>query len=139
MAKMTHSTASTLANATKRLIAGKGATIDQGVFLQEIMDVFGGPRELAIAMYADYKAAPNGGLARQKFMLAIQHLIISTTQFNMTKVLRAEQLTDEELQDALGGYLERISTGRLVPPAGADPIEGAIPPGGADLPGGSQD
>lgn len=109
-----------LVNATRNLVQHKGSTVDQAVFLQELMDVFGGPRDLARAMYEDYQAGQPGSLIRQKTMQAIQHLIISTTQFNLTKVVNASELSDEELERTVGDYLGKIEAGRLVPPSGAE-------------------
>lgn len=104
----------------RNLIDGKGSTIDQGVFLQELMDVFGGPRQLAIAMHQEYMEAQPGGLARQKLLQTIQHLIISTTQFNMTKVRDPSKMSDEDLDKLASEYLGQIHAGELVPPSGAE-------------------
>lgn len=102
----------------RALLDGKGGTIDQGVFLQEVMDAFGGPRALALAMVEEYHEAAAGGLARQKLLQTIQHLIISTTQFNMTKVRDANKMTDEELQQGIAEYLGQVEAGELVAPEG---------------------
>lgn len=109
-----------LARQTRQLIDAKGSTIDQSVLLQDIIDSFGGPRQLAMAFVSEYHAAQPGGLARQKLLQTIQHLIISTTQFHLTKVKDETKLSDEELEKEIEEYLGKIHAGRLVSPAGAE-------------------
>ena len=104
-----------MAQSVKELVASKG-TIDQEVFLADLMEVFGGSRKLAVAMYDEFQSAPRGGLARQKLLHTIQHLIISTTSMNLTKVVNPSDLTDQDLKDLLGDYFEKVETGRLVAP-----------------------
>ncbi len=94
-----------LVNRVKRLLTNK-STIDQGVFLQELIDAFGGPRELARKMRAEFDLAPQGGLARQKLFTTIQHLIISTTSLNLTRTVDPSSLSDLDLADSIGAHLE---------------------------------
>lgn len=94
-----------LVKRVKRLLTNK-STIDQGVFLQELIDAFGGPRELARKMRAEFDLAPQGGLARQKLFTTIQHLIISTTSLNLTRTVDPSSLSDLDLADSIGAHLE---------------------------------
>lgn len=103
----------------KELMQSK-STIDQEVFLADLIEVFGGPRRLAHAMHEEFQRASPGGLARQKLLQTIQHLIISTTQMNLTKVVQPGDLTDEDLEELVGDYIEKIETGRLVSPSAAE-------------------
>lgn len=125
-----------LVAAVKNLVHSKGS-IDQTVFLQDLMEVFGGSRKLAIAMFDEYQNAPAGGLARQKLLQTIQHLIISTTQMNMTKVVNPSDLSDQDIKDMLGDYFGEIEAGRLVAPSApqGDPEQSEAGAGGSAIPG----
>lgn len=112
-----------VARNARALMQSKG-TIDQEVFLSDLIEVFGGSRRLAHAMHDEFQKASPGGLARQKLLQTIQHLIISTTQMNLTKVVNPSDLTDEDLEELVGDYIEKIETGRLVSPA-AEPLPGS--------------
>lgn len=103
-----------------RTVAGMArhkGNIDQGVFLTDLMEAFGGSRHLAQTMYNEFQSAPPGGLARTKMMQTIQSLIISTTAANLTNARDPEKMTEEELVERIGAYFEQIEAGELVAPA----------------------
>ena len=108
----------TLHQKIRRVLESRHA-VDQGVLLSDLMDVIGGPRVLAKTMWEEYQRAPAGGLARQKFLFMVQSLIISTTASNLTKIIKPETLTDEDLQDMIEERLKRISDGSMVAPTPA--------------------
>jgi hypothetical protein len=55
----------------------------------------------------------------------VQHLKISTTSSNLTRIIKPENLSDEDLEDMIDERMKRISDGRLIPSAAADSPEGA--------------
>jgi hypothetical protein len=124
VARKVETTTKGLVKRVRSLMDSKHA-IDQGVLLTELMDVIGGPRALAQVMWLEYQNAPQGGLARQKFLQMVQHLTISTTSSNLTRIIKPENLSDEDLEDMIDERMKRISDGRLIPSAAADSPEGA--------------
>lgn len=110
-------TVSSLRGKVDRVLNHTGS-IDQHVFLLDLIECFGGPRKLAVSMHAEFQNAPRGGLARQKFLQMVQHLIISCTASNMTRVLDPSAMQDAEIDVALNGYLDRIKDDQLVAPYG---------------------
>jgi hypothetical protein len=102
-------------------------SIDQHVFLLDLIECFGGPRKLAVAMHEEFQNAPRGGLARQKFLQMVQHLIISCTQSSQNRLGDPSQYNDDELNTQLHKYMTLIKDDELVAPFGGAEESAEIP------------
>lgn len=92
--------------------------IDSGMLLNSLIENFGGPARFTAAIFAEFQAAPEGSMPRQKILEMISRLTIVVTSQSMSRNKRGEDMDDEELQDAAASLLGRLKTDE---PETADP------------------
>lgn len=103
----------------------QGLSVDSGSLLRELIDVWGGPRQLALDLHNEFHAAQPGGQTRQRIMDMLQRLVVNCTNDDLNRPIDPTDLDDAELEALAMGYVERLHTdgkqekkaGRRRPPA----------------------
>ncbi len=99
-------------------LASRKASADAGAMLSDLVEVWGGTRQLAVDIHAEYQRAPKGGMTRQRILEMFQRLIMHTSDRDMANVARPADMTDEELDEVALAYAKRVIN-EHTPPAPA--------------------
>lgn len=93
----------------KKALVGeaKAGGMDAERMLAAALESWGGPEALMADLRLEFKAAPAGGIARQRILDMIQRLVMYCTERNLTRVKKPEDMTTEELEAVLAHYIRR--------------------------------
>jgi hypothetical protein len=84
--------------------------VDTAALLTEIIDVWGGARNIALDMKLNYESSPKGSVVRQRTMDTIQRLIIQNTASELSRPKNPEDLDEADLDQVILGYVNRVSS-----------------------------
>jgi hypothetical protein len=84
------------------------ASVDAGTMLGDLIEVWGGPRQLAVDIYSEFQRAAKGGMTRQRILEMFQRLIMHTSDRDLANVARPADMTDEELDSIAMSYANRV-------------------------------
>jgi hypothetical protein len=106
----------------RKALIRRRPSADSEQLLLDLIEVWGGTRKLALDLKDEFKAAPQGGMARTRILELIHRLVISNTTHDIGRTRPASEFSDDEIAARLGGYLERIiedrANGQAATPAG---------------------
>lgn len=97
-----------------RALAERKPSADSEALLTDIIEVWGGTRQIAIDLHKEFQKAPPGGMTRQRIIECIQRLILTNTTHEIGKFSKPDDMTDEELEAVAMGYVARV-TGNATP------------------------
>jgi hypothetical protein len=92
-----------------RALAERKANADSEALLADMIEVWGGTRQLALDLYAEFQGAAKGGMTRQRILEMIQRLIVTNTTHEIGRTIRPSDLTDDELEDLAMGYVRKVT------------------------------
>lgn len=95
--------------ALARALAGQKPGVDSAGLLSDLIDVWGGTRQLAIDMHAEFQRATKGGMTRQRILEMVQRLIVTNTTQELNKPITPSDMSQEDLEQVALAYLRRIS------------------------------
>ncbi len=104
-----HNTRSKLPDALAKALADRKASADAGTMLSDLIEVWGGTRQLAVDIHAEFQKAPKGGMTRQRILEMFQRLIMYSSDRDMAKTVRPAELSDEELEQLALAYMKRVT------------------------------
>lgn len=93
----------------RRALADRKPGADSEALLADLIDVWGGTRQLALDLYQEFKSAGAGGMTRQRILEMIQRLIITNTTHDIGRQVNPSDLSDDELQAVAMRYVARLS------------------------------
>lgn len=102
----------------QRAIATRKASADSEALLTDLIDVWGGTRQLAMDLHAEFTKAAAGGMTRQRILEMIQRLIITNTTHAIGQTQAPSDMTDEELEETALAYARKVAPDGA-PPAAA--------------------
>lgn len=94
-------------------LLGSDHAIDQETLLRELLESFGGPKEIAKTMYMEFHDAPPGGITRQRIMELFVRLIMSSDDKNGSRVKHPVDMTKEELLNTTTALFKVTMDGTL--------------------------
>jgi hypothetical protein len=92
----------------RRSIALSVPGTDSAQLLSDIIEEWGGTKNLARSIKQAFDAADDGSMIRQRFLEMIQRLIITNTTHDLTKNLDPTEMSDEELDEIATHYAGRV-------------------------------
>lgn len=92
-----------------RALSGRKKSTDSGELLSDLIDVWGGTRQLALDLHREYQKASEGGQTRQRILDMIQRLIITNTTNEIGQVEKPADMTDEDLASIALTYMKRLA------------------------------
>jgi len=110
----------------KRVLANQKATADSGQLLSDLIEIWGGTRQLGADLYAEFQAAAPGSMTRQRILEMIQRLVITNTSNEISKPITPSDLDDDELERIALELTAKVTHGSA-PAAAAGEEEGPRP------------
>ena len=92
-----------------RALADRKPSADSEALLTEIIEVWGGPRQLALDLHKEFKGAAEGGMTRQRILEMIQRLIVTNTTHEIGVTVKPSDMTDEELEETAMSYVKKVT------------------------------
>jgi hypothetical protein len=87
--------------AVARALEDKKSAVDAGTLLSDLIEVWGGTRQLAVDIHAEFQRASKGGMSRQRILEMFQRLIMYASDRDATKVVRPAELSQADQQTPL--------------------------------------
>jgi hypothetical protein len=97
-----------LPRSVARALADRKVSADSEALLSDLIEVWGGTRQLAIDIHSEFQGAGKGGMTRQRILEMIQRLIVTNTTHEIGSAPRPADLTDEELDATAESYVKRL-------------------------------
>jgi hypothetical protein len=94
-----------------KALSEKKAGLDSEALLNDLVDIWGGPRQLAVDIHQEFQGAPSGGMVRQRIMEMIQRLILTNTTHEIGRIAKPSDMTKEELESMAMRYVRRVTQG----------------------------
>lgn len=91
-----------------RVLADRKVSADSEALLADLIEIWGGTRQLAIDIHAEFQKAAAGGMTRQRILEMLQRLVINNTNNEIGRVIRPSDLSDAELEAEAMKYAERV-------------------------------
>jgi hypothetical protein len=98
-----------VSNGITKALTERKAGLDSEALLNDLIDVWGGARQLAVDLHDEFQKAPSGGMVRQRIMEMIQRLILTNTTHEIGRVAKPSDMTKEELEAKAMQYVRRLS------------------------------
>lgn len=95
-------------------LAEKKSSADSETLLRDLLEAWGGTRQLAMDIFAEFQKAAPGGMTRQRILEMFQRLILTNTSMEIGRAVKPSDLSDDELDELALSYVRRLSNG---PPA----------------------
>lgn len=105
-----------------RVLSTQKASADSDTLLKDLLEAWGGTKQLAMDIYKEYQKAPEGGMTRQRILEMFQRLILTNTMHEIGRSKSPSDMTDEELQEIALEYAKRVTSDG--PSSAAKPEEG---------------
>lgn len=93
-----------------RALAERKASADSEALLTDLIDVWGGTRQLALDLHKEYQSAAAGGMTRQRILEMIQRLVITNTTHQIGSTQAPSDMTDEELEATALNYMRKVTS-----------------------------
>jgi hypothetical protein len=103
-----HQAKMALPKALALALVDRKSSVDAGTMLGDLIEVWGGPRQLAVDIYSEFQTAGKGGMTRQRILEMFQRLIMHTSDRDLANIARPADMTDEELDAIAMGYTRRV-------------------------------
>lgn len=100
-----------------RALAERKANADSEALLADLIEVWGGTRQLALDLHAEFQKAAAGGMTRQRILEMIQRLIVTNTTHEIGRTIKPSDLSDDELEDLAMTYVKRVTANGTAPAA----------------------
>lgn len=97
-----------LPRALAMALQDRKVSADAGTMLGDLIEVWGGTRQLACDIHAEFQRAPKGGMTRQRILEMFQRLIMHTSDRDMANTARPADMTQEELDAVALVYAKRV-------------------------------
>ena len=101
-----------------RALAERKASADSEALLSDLIEVWGGTRQLAIDLHNEFQKAQAGGMTRQRILEMIQRLILTNTTHEIGKTSKPSDMDDEDLDRVAVHYLKKVTGHGTSTPAG---------------------
>lgn len=100
-----------------RVLADRKASTDSDALLTDLIDIWGGTRQLAIDVHSEFQKAKPGSMTRQRILEMLQRLILTNTTQGIGNTVRPSDMTDEELEATALAYAKRVTSDAPAPAA----------------------
>jgi hypothetical protein len=104
---------------SKALAKSKGSGIDSGSLLSALIDIWGGPREFARDIFAEFSAAKAGSMTRQRILEMATRLTVQVTSQEIARPRTPAEMSDDELAERARVLLEKMYGPAPGPPSPA--------------------
>jgi len=109
MAKKTVPKVRAIPKGLARALIERKASADSEALLNDLIDVWGGTRRLALDIHGEFQKAAAGGMTRQRILEMMQRLIMNNTNHEIGRSARPSDLTDDELETVAMSYMKKVS------------------------------
>lgn len=109
MAKTKSKPAREIPKGLQRALATRKASADSEALLLDLIEVWGGTRQLALDLHKEFQNAAAGGMTRQRILEMLQRLVINNTNHQIGSLVSPSDMTDEELEATAMSYMQRVS------------------------------
>ena len=92
-----------------KAIAESRPSVDSGQLLCDLIEIWGGTRQLAKDIHMEFTKAAAGGMTRQRILEMMQRLIITNTTQDIGRVANPSDSTDEELLTELQAFVKKLT------------------------------
>lgn len=82
----------------KGLLSDTKASADSETLLTEILEAWGGARNLARDLHSEFHEAGAGSMTRQRILEMIQRLIVNNTKDDLARSFKPSDLADDDLE-----------------------------------------
>jgi hypothetical protein len=108
-----------------RALADRKANADSEALLADLIEVWGGTRQLALDLHNEFQRAQAGGMTRQRILEMIQRLIVTNTTHEIGRTVKPSDMSDDELEAVAMVYARKaIGDERATTAAAPDPAAG---------------
>jgi hypothetical protein len=87
---------------------------DSDQLLKDLIEVWGGTRQLAFDLFNEFQNAPMGGMSRQRILEMVQRLIINNTNHDIGKIDKPSDMSDEDLDRIALEYMGKVTNANPV-------------------------
>ncbi|WP_143206407.1 hypothetical protein [Singulisphaera sp. GP187] len=94
-----------------RALGERKASADSEALLTDLIEVWGGTRQLALDLHNEFQKAQVGGMTRQRILEMIQRLVLTNTTHEIGKNIKPSDMDDAELDSLAMTYVDRLSAG----------------------------
>lgn len=101
-----------------RALIERKAGVDSEALLNDLIEVWGGPRQLAIDVHQEFTKAPSGGMTRQRILEMMQRLILVNTTHDIGRVIKPADMSTEDLEKLALYYAAKVTGNEPPAPAG---------------------
>jgi hypothetical protein len=112
-----------LPKAVAKVLADQKANADSAALLNDLIEVWGGTKRLALDIYGEYQKAAPGGMTRQRILEMLQRLVITNTTHEITRVRSPSDMDDQELELVAMTYMRRLTAHEPAAAPGPGPRE----------------
>lgn len=91
-----------------RVLADRKASADSEALLTDIIEVWGGTRQLALDLHSEFQNSKAGGMGRQRIIEMIQRLIVTNTTHDIGSAKKPSDMTDQEVEETALAYARRV-------------------------------
>lgn len=99
----------------KIVISGSEGSIDTGILLREVVEMWGGPHKLAQSFFEEFQHAAKGSMVRTRTLEMISRLIVNSTAQELTNIKKPAAMEDSELMSELARLTGKVTGGTEVP------------------------
>lgn len=100
-----------------RALAERKPGADSEILLNDLIEVWGGTRQLAMDIHKEFVKAAPGGMTRQRIIEMVQRLIITNTTHEIGKTYKPSDMDDDELENMAVAYMKKVSGNGTSTPA----------------------
>jgi hypothetical protein len=93
-----------------RALATRKASADSEALLTDMIDVWGGTRQLALDLHKEFQNASPGSMTRQRILEMIQRLVVTNTTHQIGSTQAPSDMTDEELESTAMNYVRKVTS-----------------------------
>lgn len=95
-----------------KAIAANPKNANSEQLMLDLVEVWGGTRQLALDIYNEFQKAPAGGLTRQRILQMFQGLVVTETNRDSGRSEKPSDMTDDELQRIALEYANKVVHGQ---------------------------
>lgn len=93
----------------ERALAERKPSADSEALLTDLIEVWGGTRQLALDLHTEFQGAAAGGMTRQRILEMIQRLVVTNTTHKIGQTFAPSDMTDGELEALAMKYVGKVA------------------------------
>ena len=92
-----------------RALAERKPSADSEALLNDLIEVWGGTRKLALDLHAEFQHAARGGMTRQRILEMIQRLVVTNTTHAIGQTSTPSDMSQDELDAMALKYVTKVT------------------------------